>query len=170
MFLSHLDNPRYKLAVKECEVAIIHLPTIPTIYVVPEIAGTIDQLRSASLPTDTTTKCALIRPTSDWETRDSSQRPHTRHIRCPASYCENDDISLDQYNEYVDPDKEPPGFARFVVAEAETLVIEVVEVEADSLGTVSEGVEPVIETVRPLEAHATCAICQAITHRTAISS
>ena len=113
MFLSHLDNPRYKLAVKECEVAIIHLPTIPTIYVVPEIAGTIDQLRSASLPTDTTTKCALIRPTSDWETRDSSQRPHTRHIRCPASYCENDDISLDQYNEYVDPDDDPPWICLF---------------------------------------------------------
>jgi len=64
MFLSHLDDPRYKLTVKECEEAILHSPTIPTIYAVPAIAGTINQLHPASLPTDTTTNRARICLTS----------------------------------------------------------------------------------------------------------
>ena len=57
MFLSHLDNPRYKLAVKECEAAIPHSPTIPMIYMVPETAGTIDQLRPTT-PNDPASKPA----------------------------------------------------------------------------------------------------------------
>ena len=71
-FLSHLDNPRYKLVVKEREGAILHFPTIPTIYIVPEITGTIDQLRPASRPTnqtttDMTTNSARICAANDWE-------------------------------------------------------------------------------------------------------
>ena len=66
--------------------------------------------------------------------------------------------------------RNPPVFARFVVAEAETLSIEEVEAEADSLGTASEGVETEIETVRPSKVHATCAVCRAITPRIVISS
>ena len=66
------DDPRYKLAVKECEVAILHSPTIPTIYIVPAIAGTINQLRSTSRPpnqppTNTTTNRTLIYATNNWE-------------------------------------------------------------------------------------------------------
>jgi len=69
MLLSHLDNPRYKLAVKECKAAILHLPTIPTIYTVSAIAGTIDQLHLNSRPpnqppTETTTKRARIHATN----------------------------------------------------------------------------------------------------------
>ena len=48
MLLSHLDNLRYKLAVKDYETEILHLPTIPVIYTIPEIVGTIDQLRPTS--------------------------------------------------------------------------------------------------------------------------
>ena len=50
------------------------------------------------------------------------------------------------------------------MAEAEPLLIEVVGEEVDSLGTVKEGVETVIETVRPLKARAIRAVCQDITH------
>ena len=48
MFLSHLDDPRYKLAVKECEAAILHSSTITTIYTVLAIVETIDQPRPAA--------------------------------------------------------------------------------------------------------------------------
>ena len=51
------------------------------------------------------------------------------------------------------------------MAEAELISIEVVEEEADSLGTVSEGVDAIIETVRPLKAHATHMVCQAIAYQ-----
>ena len=43
--LSHLDKPRYAGATKHCESVILHPSIIDDIYLVPEIAGTIDQLK-----------------------------------------------------------------------------------------------------------------------------
>ena len=51
IFLSHLDHPRYATAVKQREADILLSPNIDKIYLVPAIAGTIDQLAPGTTST-----------------------------------------------------------------------------------------------------------------------
>ena len=44
IFLSHIDDDRFKHAINKCEMAILHDTTVAPIYLVPAIAGTINQL------------------------------------------------------------------------------------------------------------------------------
>ena len=72
VFLSHIDNPRYELAVKECEAAILHSSTVPPIYMIPAIVGTLDQLQPMSRPPTqppigTTTNRACIQTANKWK-------------------------------------------------------------------------------------------------------
>ena len=44
MFLSHLNEDRFKHAINTCEMAILNDTTVTPIYLIPAFAGTIDQL------------------------------------------------------------------------------------------------------------------------------
>ena len=93
--LSHLDNKWYTKTVKECEMALRLSTVVGNIYKVPAIVGTIYQL--CPIPDLSTPAPAP-----------SSQRPHNSHIRQLSHYCENDAISPDQFDKYIDTNEEPP--------------------------------------------------------------
>ena len=44
MYLAHLDDPRYKIAVLTCQMALTGVDTPSIAYTLPAITGTIDQL------------------------------------------------------------------------------------------------------------------------------
>ena len=50
MYLTHLDNPKFDDAVQLYQNAIHGSVTMLAEYLVPEIAGTLDQLRSVPIP------------------------------------------------------------------------------------------------------------------------
>ena len=57
IFLLHLVDSRFKLAITKCEMNILHGTDIAVIYLVPAIAGTIDQIApniSQPIPTPDT--------------------------------------------------------------------------------------------------------------------
>ena len=95
MYLSHLDDKRYTKTVKEYEMALRLSTNVADIYMVPATSGTIDQL------------CPTPGPPTP-APAPSGQRPHSSHIRQLADYCEDDDVSPDQFNDYVDTNEEPP--------------------------------------------------------------
>ena len=72
IFLSHLDHPRYAVAIKQCENAILMSPHVDDIYRVPAIAGTIDQLAPTKSTTTHQQRTSEIRAIHDFYEDDSS--------------------------------------------------------------------------------------------------
>ena len=99
--MSHLDDAFYASAIKECEFAILHSNRIEDIYLVPAIAGTIDQLTPSKklTPTDVS--------------HNSNQRRREDRIRMLQEYCDDDNISSDLFSDYIDPNDEPPWIRTF---------------------------------------------------------
>ena len=95
MFLSHLDDPHYSAAAKECKSSLLLATTVGAIYQVPAIAGTIDQLQPA---------------------QQRSSRPHpttTGQIRILEDYINDDSIPADEYSTAIDSTGENPFIRSF---------------------------------------------------------
>ena len=103
IFLSHLDDDKYSTAVKQCEMAILHALIIDDIYLVPAIAGTIDQL-TPSPPATHVPPGPPIHP---------HRRRQDDRIRQLTDYCEDDAIDASSFDEYVDVQEEPPWIRSF---------------------------------------------------------
>ena len=97
--LTHLDDDYYNPAVIKCEVAIESATTVRTIYLVPAIAGTIDQL--ASLPPRFSNIPNTTRPR------------HDAHIRAFMDYVTDDSIPSDDYSESIEKSGETPFIRLF---------------------------------------------------------
>ena len=92
IFLSHLDDSHYSLAIKECEMAILHATIIPAIYLVPAIAGTVNQL-------------APPQATTINEPPPHNRRRNDDRIRHLADYCEDEDTlpkHWDYFAQYIE--------------------------------------------------------------------
>ena len=101
MFFSHLDNPHYSSAIKECKFAILHTTTINAVYLVPTIAGTIGQITPSN-----------ISPPADTPTNQLQRRRDDR-IQLLQEYCEDNSITPNAFYDHVNPDDEPPWIHSF---------------------------------------------------------
>ena len=98
IFLSHLDSDHFNSAIGKCEAHLQAANVIDTIYLVPALAGTIDQ---------------LTKPPSDGNSRNTTRPHQDAHIRALAEYCDDDTVHANDYNEYIDETGETPFIRSF---------------------------------------------------------
>ena len=117
IFLSHLDDTTYTSAIKECMMTLLLSPTVDSIYLVPTIAWTINQL---TIPSTTATN------------QDQKRGP-SGHICALEDYVSDDYLTANEYCQYTDNCVETPlvrelqfGDGRALIPVVKDLVVEAV--------------------------------------------